>query len=168
MQFAPEEMIICVYHGIMVMLSLHVCIICVLYQRCEIAFVAIELLLQSSNSVPTQGKEMLSLHVCTKYVQFYKYEIAFVAIKQLFIRVVGSLDTVARGDDFLCLRVWQCRLFICVLNQVFNIKHVKLHLLQLNHFSFMQASSKQLAKDSNSVSTQGKEMLSLHACAKCI
>ena len=123
---------------------------------------------KESNSVSTQGKEMLSLHVCTKYVQFYKYEIAFVAIKQLFIRVVGSLDTVARGDDFLCLRVWQCCLFLCVLNYVFNIIHVKLHLLQLNHFCFMQASSKQLAKDSNSVSTQGKEILSLHACTKCI
>ena len=79
-----------------------------------------------------------------------------------------SFDTVARGDDFLCLRVWQCCLFMCVLNYVFNIIHVKLHLLQLNHFCFMQASSKQLAKDSNSVSTQGKEMLSIHACAKFI
>ena len=52
---------------------------------------------------------------------------------------------------------------------VFNIRNVKLHLSQLNYFCFMQlASSKQLAKDSNSVSTQGKEMLSLHVCTNCI
>ena len=30
------------------------------------------------------------------------------------------------------------------------------------------AFSKQLAKDSNSVSTQGKEMLSFHVCTNCI
>ena len=50
MQFAPsiqlpEEMTLCVYHGTMLMLSLHVCVVCVYYQKCEIATVIIELLL---------------------------------------------------------------------------------------------------------------------------
>ena len=52
---------------------------------------------------------------------------------------------------------------MCV-SYVFDIRNVKLHLLQLNYFCFMQlASSKQLAKDSNSVSTQGKEILEVYA-----
>ena len=57
---------------------------------------------------------------------------------------------------------------MCV-SYVFNIRNIKLHLSQLDYFCFMQlAFSKQLAKDSNSVSTQGKEMLSLHVCTNCI
>ncbi len=51
---------------------------------------------------------------------------------------------------------------MCV-SYVFIIRNVKLQLSQLNYFCFMQ-----LAKDSNSVSTQGKEMLSLHVCTNCI
>ena len=57
---------------------------------------------------------------------------------------------------------------MCV-SYVFIIRNVKLQLSQLNYFCFMPlASSKQLAKESNSVSTQGKEMLSLHVCTNCI
>ena len=53
---------------------------------------------------------------------------------------------------------------MCV-SYVFIIRNVKLQLSQLNYFCFMQlASSKQLAKESNSVYSQGKEMLSLHVC----
>ena len=64
------------------------------------------------------------------------------------LHVVGSLEIVAK---------------------LFNIRNVKLQLLQLNYFCFMQlASSKQLAKESNSVSTQGKEMLPLHVCKKYV
>ena len=49
------------------------------------------------------------------------------------------------------------------------IRNVKLQLSQLNYFCFMQlASSKQLAKESNSVYSQGKEMLSLHVCKKYV
>ena len=55
---------------------------------------------------------------------------------------------------------------MCV-SYVFIMRNVKLQLSQLNYFGFMHlASSKQLAKESNSVSTQGKEMLSLHVCKK--
>ena len=57
---------------------------------------------------------------------------------------------------------------MCVL-YVFIIRNVKLQLSQLNYFCFMQlASSKQLAKESNSVYTQGKKMLSLHVCKKYV
>ena len=57
---------------------------------------------------------------------------------------------------------------MCV-SYVFIIRNVKLQLSQLNYFCFMPlASSKQLAKESNSVSNQGKEMLSLHVRLKYV
>ena len=58
-------------------------------------------------------------------------------------------------------------LHVCII--CVNIRNVELHLSQLNYFCFMQlASSKHFAKESNSVSTQGKEKLSLHVRSKYV
>ena len=57
---------------------------------------------------------------------------------------------------------------MCVLN-LLNFMNIKLHSLHLNCVCFMWlALSIQWTKKINSVSTQGKAMLSLHVHSKCV
>ena len=67
---------------------------------------------------------------------------------------------------FFCAR--RCFLFMCLLN-VLNFTNVKLHWLHLIFLCFLWlASSIQLHKNSDSMSTQGKTTFSFHVCNNCV
>ena len=83
--------------------------------------------------------------------------------------MVGSINSVVQKRIILCL-FWarRCCLFICVLN-VLNFTNVKLHLLHLICLCFIWlASSIQLPKNSDSMSTQGRTTFSFHVCNNCV
>ena len=93
--------------------------------------------------------------------------------RRLFCFYTRQGNLVSSCVYWMCL-IWQiwyctcCNLIAFVSFVWLPMYNIKLHLLQKNCIPFMcLAPSIQLPKQSNSVSTPGKETLSLYVCIKC-